>query len=59
MVTDRFATTRPHPLLAEERLQRDLSRRSIASLSFEVDVPAPRGGAVVGAARNGPGTNAL
>jgi hypothetical protein len=34
-VTDRFGQVKAHPLLVEERQQRDLQRRALSSLTFE------------------------
>jgi len=34
---DRYGNRKPHPLVAEERQQRDLVRRAIATLNFEVE----------------------
>jgi hypothetical protein len=38
-VRDRFGQVRIHPALVEERQQRDLSRRAIATLSFDAEAP--------------------
>jgi hypothetical protein len=38
-VVDRFGQAKVHPLLTEERQQRDLCRRAISSLAFEAAPP--------------------